>query len=157
MPYLQKDVDLAVIEVDQSGARAEALNAACLSAGIPFLMHTTTAFDATVGPSLAPPFDSGCHLCLVKRRLSHLRHYDEQIAYQSSLRDGGTPERPPSLLGGCASVVSGLLAAETLRLVGGLEPATTCGGVLRADFRTLQVTRAPLQPIPGCAACGERG
>ncbi|HET7488898.1 MAG TPA: TOMM precursor leader peptide-binding protein [Acidimicrobiales bacterium] len=143
---------LVVVEVDESGEQAEEANAACLAAGVPALFHAATTVEGVVGPAVAAG-SPGCFACLVSRRTSHLRHYDEHLVYQAGLRTGEVAARQPALLGACATLAGGLVAAEALALLTG-SPAVTRGGVLTADFRTLQVRRDALVAVPGCPACG---
>lgn len=145
-------VSLAVVQVDESGEDAEAANAACIAAGVPALFHDETTLEAVVGPAVVGG-RPGCFACLVARRSSHLRYYDEHVVYQQGLRRGEVPARPPALLGAVATLVGGLVAAESLALLTGARSVTS-GGVLTADFRTLEVRRDTLVPVPGCPACG---
>ncbi len=145
------DVDLVVVEVDEVGAAASLANRACMAAGVVSLFHSVTALDAVVGPCVTPG-TPGCHECLVERRLSHIRHYDEHVAYQQWLGEGGiAPE--PGLLAGFASLVAGLVSMEALRSVGRFQNPVSTGGVLVADLRTSQVRREALLPVPACPAC----
>ena len=144
-------VSLAVVEVDESGERAEQVNAACSEAGVPALYHESTTLEGTVGPTVLASFP-GCYACLVSRRASHLRYYDEHLAYQRCLRSGEVPARQPALLAASAALLGGIVAAEALAVLAGSGSATT-GGVLTADFRTLEVRREALVAVPGCRGC----
>lgn len=144
---------LVVAEVDESGEQAELVNAACLAAGVSALFHEVTTLEALIGPTVTPA-GTACHECLVSRRVSHLRYYEEHLAYQRSLRSGELPARQPALLPGCAAMVGGVLSLEALGLLTGAPRSATTGGVLTADFRTLQIRRQTLLAVPGCPACG---
>ena len=148
-------VDLVVTEVDEVGEQAEATNAACLADGIPVLFHEVTTLEGIVGPTV-PSSASACYRCRVSRKLSHIRYHEELLAYQGSLRSGDLATRQPSLPGGCAGIVGGLLAIEATSFLTGSSRLATVDGVLVADFRTLEVRREPVLAVPGCPACGAR-
>lgn len=145
-------LSLAVVQVDESGEQAEAANAACIAAGVSALFHHETTLEGVVGPTVVAG-EPGCFTCLVHRRTSHLRYYDEHVVYQQGLRTGEVPAHQPALLGAFATLVGGVVAAEALALLTG-SPSVISGGVLTADFKTLEVRRDTLVAVPGCPSCG---
>lgn len=141
---------LVVVEVDEGGRRAEIVNAAGHAAGARLLFHSATTQDGFVGPAVLgahPP----CYYCLVQRRLTHLRHYDEHVAFQAALRNGQFPSLSAVLAPGAASLLGGLLSTEVLHQL--FEARG--GQVLVADLRTLEVRREELLAVPGCTVCGQ--
>lgn len=148
-------VDLVVVEVDESGVGAESANAVCLAAGVPALFHQLTTLKGVIGPTLRGS-SSACYQCCVSRELSHLRYHEEHVAYVRGLRSGEVPGRQAAVLGGCAGIVGGLLSTEAVSLLTGSPRSATVGGVLVADFRTLEVRRETVYAVPGCPACGAR-
>jgi bacteriocin biosynthesis cyclodehydratase domain-containing protein len=146
-------LSLAAAEVDEPGWRAEAANAACLSAEVPATFHEVSTIEGIVGPTVTPA--SPCYECLMSRRLSHMRYFDEYVGYRQALRSREIPIRQPALLGGCAAIVGGLLSAEILgRLLGRRVGPADGGTILVADFRTMEVRRETVLAVPGCPACG---
>jgi molybdopterin/thiamine biosynthesis adenylyltransferase len=143
-----RPVSLVVAEVDESGERAEAVNAACLEAGVPVLFHEETTLEAVIGPATVSA-SAPCYQCLVSRRLSHLRHYDEHLAFQKALRAGEVAGRQPAVLGGCAATVGGLLAVEVLGLLSG-APAPATAAAPAPDTAAALATAAA--PDPDAAA-----
>ncbi|HEX2699946.1 MAG TPA: TOMM precursor leader peptide-binding protein [Acidimicrobiales bacterium] len=152
--HVARQVDLVVVEVDEAGDRVASANDECLAAGVPALFHSATTLDAVVGP-MALPGTQGCYRCLARRGLSHIRHYDEMVAYQQFLVDGNGA-RQPGLISGFAAMIAGLLSLEALRQVGGFLDPVTVGGVLMTDVRTSLVRREELLPVPACPACDAR-
>lgn len=144
--------DLVVVEADEAGEQVHAAQAACLSAGTPMLVHQENTFEAVVGPAVQRG-RSACYQCLVQRRRSHLRYYDEHLAYLDQLRRGRLAARRPALLGGEAAVVGGLVSLEALRLLSGFEAPVTVGAVLVADLRASEVRREEVLQVPGCPGC----
>lgn len=146
-------VDLVVVEVDESTEQAEAANAACLAAGVAALFHEVTTLEGVVGPRVESG-GPGCYRCLLSRRTSHLRFYEEHLAYLRSLRSGDIPARPPALLGGGAAMVGGALSVEIIGLLtGSRRPVSSQRTVLVADFRTSEIRREKLLAVPGCPTC----
>lgn len=146
--------DLVVVEVDETGERASAANQRAVEVGAPTLFHTATALEGRVGPFVNGP-GHGCHRCLVERVHSHLRHYDEQVAFERWLVATGA-SREPALLGGFVGLLAGLVSLEALRVIGGWRQPVTRGGVLVADLHRSTVCREVLLPVPACPACGGR-
>ena len=147
-------VDLVVVEVDEVLERAGALNRRGVTSGVAVLFHSEGTLQAVVGP-LVTPGAPGCHQCLLDRERSHIRHFEERVAYERWLASGGGG-RPPALLSGFASLVAGLVSVEVLRQIGGFQEPVTRTGVLVADLRTSQVRTENLLPVPGCPVCGAR-
>ncbi len=143
--------DLVIVEVDERRDRAKQAGRACEEARVAALFHSVTTLRAAVGP-LVLPGTPGCLECVELRRLSHLRHYDEDVAYQQWLDTSGTSNEP-SLFSGFASVVAGLLSVEALKKLGGFLPPVTVRGLLTADIATSVVRREQLLPVPGCPGC----
>ena len=152
LPGVVAGCDLVVVEVDEGRARASEAAQACLDAGVAALFHSASTLRATVGPMVVPG-TPGCLECLELRRLSHLRHHDEDVAYRRWLESGGAP-RQPAMLSGFTSVVAGLVSVEVLRKVGGIQPPVISSAVLTAVAGTSEVRREPLLPVPGCPGCG---
>lgn len=146
-------VDLVVVEVDEARQRSALLNRRCVTTGVAALFYSAGTFQGVIGPLVAKG-SQGCHQCLVDRERSHIRHYDEHLAYERWVVDGGT--QAAAMLSGFASVVAGLVALEVLRRVGGFQEPLTSGGVLVAELRTSLVRRESLLAVPGCPACGDR-
>lgn len=146
-------VDLVLAEVDPSGQRAEALNAACLETGTPVLFHSTTTFDGKVGP-LVGSGQSACYECLRIREDSHRRNYEEHEAYRRHLRASEHPDPEAALLPGTAAMMAGLLSTEAVRFLAGFAGAVGDAQVLVVDLRRLQVHSEGCLAVPDCPACG---
>lgn len=124
-----------------------------LAAGVSCLFHGQDGLLAVIGP-LVGRGGGPCHLCAETRRLSHVPHLHEHLAY---LRHRVvTAPAPDSFLAAHTSLVAGLIAVDVLRsLVGAV--ATTAGGVLVADLATMEVRRETVLAVPGCPYCARLG
>ncbi|HEX3542501.1 MAG TPA: TOMM precursor leader peptide-binding protein [Acidimicrobiales bacterium] len=144
-------LSLVIAEVGEADGGAETVNEACLSFGVDAVFHETTPLEALVTTVLARG-PGGCHECQANRRASHLRYYDEYVAYRRALAAGQISPRQPAVLGGAAAMAAGMVAMEALAV---LSPGrrAAAGDVVVADFRSLEVRREALLAVPGCPAC----
>lgn len=146
--------DLAVIAAGPQAADGALPEAdACLSLGVPYLLHAQDGLEAVVGP-LVEAGGGPCHRCSEVRRLSHVVHLPEDVAYRSH-RARWAPE-PDAFLAAHTAVVAGLVATEALRSLLGARPVTR-GGVLVLDLAALDLEREPLLAVPGCRGCDGAG
>jgi bacteriocin biosynthesis cyclodehydratase domain-containing protein len=141
---------LTVIEGrDDSGIPLSSEADAALAAGQPFLVHSQDGLEAFVGPYV-PPGGHPCHRCAETRRLGHVEHLDEFLAFRRARADRDS--LPDAFLAAHVSFVSGLLAVEVLRILTG-APHLTDGGVAVVDLEALEVRREGLLPVPQCGGC----
>lgn len=145
-------LDLAVIEVGYDEAGSVAADQ-CLAAGLPYLVHTTDALDAGVGP-LVQPGGHPCHRCLLARRLGHVAHVEEHAAYRRH-RAAISPG-PDAFLAAHTSLLAGLVTTEALRALLGAEPRSRDALVV-FDLGEPAVRRELLLPVPGCSGCAAAG
>lgn len=144
---------MAIVEVDRSGQAAEAANRACIERGLAFLAYQIGTLEATIGPFVMP-HRSPCWMCARSRQLSHLRFYEDEMGYLKALATGSLPDRPAAALSGATAMVAGIVSAQALGQICGLEPPSTSGAVLSIDFRTFETRREPVVIVPDCPACG---
>ncbi|HYX45142.1 MAG TPA: TOMM precursor leader peptide-binding protein [Acidimicrobiales bacterium] len=139
--------DLAVVQL----AYGTAGNAAdqFLAGRIPYLVHSQDALEAGVGPLVWAPGDP-CHRCLATRRLGHVAHGDEYLAYVE--HRAATSPTPDAFLAAQVAVVAGLVAAEALRALLDADPLSR-GAFLALDLARPTVVREVLLPVPGCPGC----
>jgi len=140
--------DLAVVELGYDGTPTTVADR-LLGAGVPYLVHSQDALEAAVGP-LVEPGGEPCHRCLAARRLGHVSHLDEHLAYLDH-RATARP-RPDAFLAAQVSVVAGLVATEALRALLEADPRTR-GAVLTVDLGGPVLRREVLLPLPGCPSC----
>lgn len=144
------DASLVVIESGCAGAESPAPDADnCLAAGVPYLLHGQDGLEAAVGP-LVGPGGAPCHRCLDARRLGHVPHPDEHLAYLRH-RARAAPG-PDAFLAAHVSTVAGIVATEALRFLIGAQPRCA-GAVLVVDLVGTSVQREALLAVPGCPTC----
>lgn len=144
--------DLVVLEIDGLRPQAGRVQSWLLHRLVPVLPVAVTSVEALVGPFTADG-RGPCHRCGRDRRLSHLRHFDEHLAFDAALEDGRIRDQPAALLSASASIVGGIASLEALRLIGDRAAAATPGAVMVTDFRTMETTRHVLLRVPGCPEC----
>ena len=52
-------------------------------------------------------------------------------------------------------MIGGQVALEVMHLLTGLAEPSTLGVLQMFDLRTMEVTREPVVPEPGCPVCGD--
>lgn len=146
--------DLALIEWRYTAeGRLPGEADAALAAGVPFLVHGQDGLEALVGPLVRPGGDP-CHRCVESRRLSHVSHLDEHVAY---LRHRSTAApAPDAFLAGHSALVAGTLVVEALRALVGL-PGPADPAVVVIDLSGPEVRYEPVLALPGCPACQSAG
>jgi bacteriocin biosynthesis cyclodehydratase domain-containing protein len=144
--------DLAVVELgyDKVGTT---IADQCLAEGVSYLVHTQDALRAGIGP-LVGPQGHPCHRCLAARRLGHITHLDEHLAYLD--RRASTSPHPDAYLAAQVALVAGLVAIEALRALLGAE-ARTNGALLTLDVGEPELGREVLLPVPDCPGCEGAG
>lgn len=143
---------VAVVEssyVSDTETRGEADQ--LLDAGIPYVLHSQDALEATVGPVVGVG-GIPCHRCLEVRKFSHQANPEEHLAYRRHRAQ--VAPGPDAFVAAHGSLLAGMLAAEVLRAVI-LPSQRRVSSVVVVDLATTEVRREELLPVPGCAGCGE--
>lgn len=144
------DVVLLELGYDEVGTAAADH---CLAAGLSYLVHTQDALEASVGPFVGPG-GFPCHQCLAARRLSHVAHSEEYLAYRQ--QRATTSPRPTAYLAAQVALVAGLASIEVLRALLDAEPSSA-GALLSLDLGGYSARREVLLPVPGCRGCARAG
>lgn len=144
-------VTMAIIQATygDTGIVAPVADAA-LHAAVAHIVHHQDALELVVGPVI----EAGgrpCHHCMESRRLSHVAHLDEHLAYLAH-RSLGDPE-PDAFLAAHTSLAAGLLATRVLQHLTGSTPDGTRGTALVLDLATSEWRRERVLEVPGCAGC----
>lgn len=145
-----RSADLVIAEgmYTAEGVGAAAADAA-LALRVPYLVHWQDGLDVVIGPMVR---DGGrpCHRCAETRRLSHVFHESEHLAY---LRHRSTrAPRSDALVAAHTAIVSGIIASEAIRvLAGGLSTAS--GAAFVVDLTRTAFRVEPVLPVPGCRGC----
>ena len=148
------DVDLVIAEATYAadGVRAAAADGA-LAVGVPYVVHAQDGLTAMVSP-VVQPGGLPCHRCMETRRLSHVRHLPEHLAYLQH-RAAERPA-PDAFLAAHTAVVAGVLAMRVVHaLLAGAESAEA--DVSWIDCGRGTVRREPVNPVPGCPGCDGAG
>lgn len=140
--------DLAVLALGYDDVGTAAADH-CLATRLPYLVHMQDALEAGVGP-LVGPGGGPCHRCLRTRRLSHVTHLDEHMAYLE--HRASTSPGPDAFLAAQVSLVAGLAGTEALRALLGAG-ARSHGALLTLDLVGPVMQREVLLPVPGCPGC----
>ena len=145
------DATIVIIQAryEVSGMFAAAADAA-LEAGIDHIVHWQDALEVVIGPVIR----SGgrpCHRCMESRRLSHVAHLDEHVAYLAH-RAQTSPE-PEAFLASHTSVAAGLLSTAVLQHLAGTADEGASRSATVLDLATSEWRREPVLEVPGCAAC----
>lgn len=153
-PQALGGADLAIIAAAHRSPGAAWPEAdACLRAALPFLVHGQDSLEATVGPLVAAG-GRPCHRCMEARRLSHVTHPAENLAYQN--HRARVDPGPDTFLAAHTGVVAGLVASEALRALLGARPVTS-GAVVFVDLDATRLDRYELLAVPGCGGCAAAG
>ena len=121
-----------------------------LHARVAHIVHWQDALELVISPVI----DGGgrpCHRCMEARRLSHVAHIDEHLAYLTH-RSRTAPE-PDSFLAAHTALAAGLLSTRVLRHVSGTLPESERGTALVVDLATAEWRPEALLEVPGCTAC----
>ena len=122
------------------------VNAACVSAKVPFISAGQVPPAIRVGP-LYTPGEAACLVC----HETALRA--ESIAYDGYVEHVQASPNRSATLGPASAIVGSIVAMELMHLFVGVKPATT-GAALTIDIRTLAVRRDPVPRDSRCEACG---
>jgi adenylyltransferase/sulfurtransferase len=133
---LTGQVDL-VCDCSDNFATRDAVNAACVAAGIPLVSGAAIRTEGQVACFSARPGEP-CYRCL---------YPDLGEAGETCAREG--------VLAPLVGIIGSLQATEAVKILAGLgEPLF--GRLLLLDALTMEWRGLAIPPDPGCAVCGER-
>jgi ribosomal protein S12 methylthiotransferase accessory factor len=145
------DVDFeAVVTDDYLRLELDALNAASLQAGRPWLLVKPVGHEPWVGP-LFIPYKTGCHTCLT-RQLARNRPVHRFVTEKTKLSE--PPYIPIAATEATLSAVCQLAAVEVAKFIAGAKEGLE-GRVLSLDVRTWNTMSHSLLRHPNCVACGK--
>lgn len=126
-----------VLDCSDNMATRHAVNAACITAGVPLISGSAVGFSGQL-LVIEPPYSQGCYACL----------YPEQTEPQRNCRNAG-------VLGPVVGVIGTLQALEAIKMLAGI-PSSLSGKLHLFDGRqhgwsTLQLSKARACPICGGA------
>jgi oxazoline/thiazoline synthase len=146
-------VDFEVVVTDDYlRLELDALNAASLQAGRPWLLVKPLGHEPWLGP-LFVPGKTGCYRCLA-RLLARNRPVYRFVAEKNKL-----PESPPAERAATPATINAacqLAAVEVVKFIVGAKEGLE-GKVLSLDVRDWNVISHDLLRHPACPACGEIG
>ncbi|MER8070618.1 TOMM precursor leader peptide-binding protein [Streptomyces sp. NPDC094034] len=119
-----------------------------MDSGVPLVVHLNTP-RRLLSATLTPPH-TPCPVCLVRRiRANHVWQAVADLPLDVLLGAADSDAWPTT------AIASGLLAHETLRLLGG-RPGPGRGVLTEFDHQELERTRHALFHTPGCPGCSSR-
>jgi bacteriocin biosynthesis cyclodehydratase domain-containing protein len=122
------------------------VNAACVAAGVPFVLGGQVPPVLKVGPFYVPG-RGPCFACQERRLAAEFPLYPELAEHR---------RRHPAVattLGPASGVVGTLMALEVMHLLTGDEPIATEGRALLIDMRTLEQRWEAVERDPQCPVC----
>jgi bacteriocin biosynthesis cyclodehydratase domain-containing protein len=122
-------------------------NAACVAAGVPFIVAGQQPPLLKVGPTYVPGAGP-CFDCHERRLAERFPLYPELAAHR------GRSSRPAITLGPSTGVVGTLLSLEVLSLLTTDAPVATQGRAMLLDMRTLEQRWEGVDRDPDCPTCG---
>lgn len=136
--------------IDPSLAR---VNAACIRAGLPWMLIRPHGLVLMLGPHLVPG-ETGCWECL-RQRWTENEQLENFVA--GKLPAAGRPRRALATLPPLTAVLAGLLAAELPVLAARGRSERVTGRMVALDSRDLTMSHHELIRQPQCPACGDPG
>jgi molybdopterin/thiamine biosynthesis adenylyltransferase len=140
-------VDLVIDAADWPPGQLERwVNAACYSAGVPFILASHFPPSVRVGP-VHVPGRTPCHACELDALGEEHPILDEYLAWRG--------ERPTesATFGPACALIGGLLANEAVTLLGGLGDPATINGACDLNLKTLTVRAEPRRAVAACDLC----
>lgn len=125
-------------------------------AGGRYLVAHIDGLSALVGP-LVVPGETACWECLRRRELVNRPYVEEAAALQSALLSGVQASRRRLMPPGAASVLGGLIALETLKILTDYSPSQLAGRRLELHLVTHEVRTHDIVRLPWCPVCGGGG
>lgn len=141
----------AVVTDDYLRLELDALNAASLRAGRPWLLVKATGLEPWLGP-LFVPGKTGCYHCLATQ-LARNRPVHRFVTEKNRLSE--FPPAAPAALPVTIHAAWQLAAVEVVQFIAGAKEGLE-DKVLSLDVRTWNVRSHDLLRHPHCPACGER-
>ena len=123
-------------------------NAACFTAGIPYITMSHFPPIARVGP-LYVPGRTGCFAC---QEIGYRREYP---LFDVAVEQRRAKPSPAATLGPACGLIGGQVGMEVLHLLTGLSRPSAEGVAHIYDLRTMEVKREPVVPEPDCPVCGQ--
>jgi oxazoline/thiazoline synthase len=129
------------------------VNAACLRAGLPWMLVRPHGLVLMLGPHLVPG-QTGCWECL-RQRWAENEPLENFVAALTPTRD--RPQRARATLTPLTAALAGLLAAELPVLAARGQSERVTGRLVALDSRDLTISHHQLVRQPQCPACGDPG
>ena len=136
---LVADADV-VLDCSDNFATRQAINAACVAAGVPLVSGAAISFDGQLSTWDTRRADAPCYACVFPP-------------------DGAPPEVRCATMGVFAplvGIVGAMQAAEALKLVAGIGQSLA-GRLQMLDARTMEWTTIRVPRDPACPVCAARG
>ena len=136
---LVADADV-VLDCSDNFATRQAVNAACVAAGVPLVSGAAISFDGQLSTWDTRRADTPCYACVFPP-------------------DGAPPEVRCATMGVFAplvGIVGAMQAAEALKLVAGIG-SSLAGRLQMLDARTMDWTTISVPRDPACPVCAARG
>lgn len=124
------------------------VNAACFSAGIPFIAMSHFPPIARIGPFYVPG-ETGCYVC---QEAAYRRDYPLYDIVNEQQR---AKPSPSATLGSACALIGGQIGLDVLHFLTGLAAPATFGASQILDLRTGKLTREPITQVPNCPVCGD--
>jgi thiazole/oxazole-forming peptide maturase SagC family component len=130
----------------------EKLNAAALSAGIPWTSVALLDGDTVhLGPTIRPNV-TACYKCFELRLKSNLAFLNVNESFESYVRD--SPEIVDfGLLPPVAGIMAGFVALEVIRTLNPDDVAQTSGKLMVFNTADFSTSYHPVLKMPRCTAC----
>ncbi|MEA2664902.1 MAG: hypothetical protein QOI11_1846 [Candidatus Eremiobacteraeota bacterium] len=148
---LLADAALALVCTDTPAyALWEAVNAAALESGTPWLRAVLNDTLGDVGPFVVP-HASACYVCVALRERSNSRLGFEADDFAQNALAANAAE--PIALPSAATAVAAMAVLETVRYFTGYAPVASRNAVLSLHVLTSEVRRHDVLKLPRCPAC----
>jgi bacteriocin biosynthesis cyclodehydratase domain-containing protein len=144
-----RGADFVVDAADQPVHEIERwVNAACFSAGVPYLMMSQFPPLVRLGPTYVPG-QTGCYACQEAGWRERFPLFDE-LAVHRSRRPS-----PAASFGPACGLVGSQVAIDVVHHLSGVCAPATLGTALTVDTRTMEIEREPVERRAECPVCAE--
>ena len=122
------------------------VNEACFGLGVPYLTMSQSPPLARLGPTYVP----GTTACFACREATYRRDFplfDELVDLRRRLPS------PAATFGPACGLIGSQAATDVVHHLTGIAEPATLAAALMIDLRTMEITREPVERIPGCPIC----